>query len=341
VLAILLLGAGVFVAFVFELPDIGGSSQTAEEQTAEEQAAEARAAEEQAAEEQAAEARAAEELAAGEELAADVVWLEGSPGSEPGQFVEPVGLIAHPSGDIYVADLGNARVQRLSAGGAFVSLWPANSEVSPSLAEPSDVAVGSAGEVYALDAAGVIYRLEPDGSLAVVVPLAAFQPYSPRGLAVDELRGRFYVSDTGTGRVLVVGMDGSLIDAWGGAQGDGLSFLEHRGIGLDSDGNVFVAETSNGRVRKLSPDGEVVAEWKVNGAVSDLAVGPDDRVYITAADRARLWVYDGQGELLGHAISPLEAASVPPGRSVAVVDAGEVVIGAGGSIVRLSLRFEP
>ena len=275
------------------------------------------------------------------ELPAEIVWVAAGGGAEPGHFVEPIGLVAHPSGDIYVADLENARVQRLSAEGAFLSLWPATDGASPSLGQPSDVAVGGGGEVYALDAAGFIYRLEPDGTLAVAVPLTSLQPYAPRGLAVDDVRGRFYVADTGQGRVLVLGKDGSLIDTWGPGGDDDLGFEEPWGLSLDSEGNVFVAERANSRIRKMSPDGAIVAEWTIKGAVSDLAVGPDDGVYIGAADRARLLVYDGQGKVLGQVTSPLQAASQPPGRGLAVVASGDVVMGTEGPIVRVSVELPP
>jgi DNA-binding beta-propeller fold protein YncE len=274
------------------------------------------------------------------EIPSSIVWVTGGRGPEPGYFDAPIGLVAHPSGDIYVADLGNARVQRLGSDGAFLSLWPAPGSIGPSLTQPSDVAVGSAGEVYVLDAGGAIYRLEPDGGLTATIPLAPLPAYSPRGFAVDHARGRLYVANTGHGRVLVLGIDGSLIDTWGGAPDDDLGFEEPWGLGLDSEGNLFVAETANSRIRKMSPEGAVLTEWKAKGPLFDLAVGPDDRVYVTAADRARLWVYDNQGKALGQVTALFEERPLGAARGVAVLGPGEVVMGTEASIVRVSLRFD-
>jgi DNA-binding beta-propeller fold protein YncE len=275
------------------------------------------------------------------EAKAIITWVKGGRGPQPGSLVGPSGLAADSSGDIYVADLGNARVQRFSAGGAFLSLWPATAEGQPHLVEPSDVAVGDAGEVYVLDAAaGVIYRLRQGGNLTAVVPLAPFQPFSPRGLALDRVRGLFYVADTGRGRVLLIRRDGTLFNTWGGGGNGGLSFEQPRGLGLDRQGNLFVAETGNSRVRKISPDGVVLAQWKVKGSVSDLAVGPDDRVYVTAADRNRLWIYDSEGKPLGQVDAPLEKLSLGSALSVTVIGPGDVVIGAESSILRLSVQLK-
>jgi hypothetical protein len=88
-------------------------------------------------------------------------------GSDAGKSVVPLGRAVDSPGDTYVADLGNARVQRLSSAGAFLSLWPATAEGQSRLAAPSDVAVGDAGEVYVRDAAGTIYRLNRDGNLGL------------------------------------------------------------------------------------------------------------------------------------------------------------------------------
>ena len=273
------------------------------------------------------------------ELRATVDWVSGQRGTAPGQFDAPIGLAVHPSGEIYVADLGNARVQRLAADGTFLSLWPATGGGGTSLSQASDVAVGAAGEVYALDAGGNIYVLDPGGLLRPVVSLAGLQAYSPRGIVVDAARGRFYVADTGHGLILVLGMDGSLIDTWRGGSDETSHFEEPWGLGVDGEGNVFVAEVASSRIRKLSPQGEILAEWRTKGPLADLAVGPDDRVYVTWADRAGLWVYDGRGKIVGQVLEPLAARAPGATRGVAVVAPGEVVMGTESSIVRLSVEF--
>lgn len=272
------------------------------------------------------------------ELAATVTWVEGMYGSEPGSFDAPIGVAVHPSGDIYVADLGNKRIQRFNPEGTFRGLWPAAD--GPQLGQPSDVAVDRAGDVYVLDAFGAILRLNPDGSLTEVVALAPLQAFSPRGLIVDPVRDVFYVADTGRGRILVITKDGSLLDTWGGGGESALRLQEPRGLGLDSQGNLFVAEVGSSRVRKFSPDGALLAQWRVKGRLADLAVGSDDRVYVTAGDRARLWVYDAEGGLIGQVDRALQGRSLPPTQGLAVVGPGDVIVGAGTVIVRLSVQFE-
>src|SRR5262249_28677636 len=48
----------------------------------------------------------------------------GSQGSGAGQFQTPIGVAVAPtSGAVYVADSGNARVQKFDANGNFVAAW--------------------------------------------------------------------------------------------------------------------------------------------------------------------------------------------------------------------------
>jgi DNA-binding beta-propeller fold protein YncE len=156
-------------------------------------------------------------------------------------------------------------------------------------------------------------------------------------LTIDESRHRFYIADAGRGRVLVLGTDGSFIDAWGGT-GTALSFFEPCGIALDSHGDVFVAEPANSRIRKLGPDGKLLAEWKAKGVLFDIAVGPDDRVYVSSADRGRVWIYDNDGTVLGQAYDSLSAARVPQARALAVP--GDIVLATESSLVRFSVHLD-
>lgn len=49
-----------------------------------------------------------------------LVQTLGGPGSEPGQFKEPVGIAVDSENHLFVADAGNGRIQKLDANGAFI-----------------------------------------------------------------------------------------------------------------------------------------------------------------------------------------------------------------------------
>lgn len=274
------------------------------------------------------------------EWPAHLAWTMNRRDQDSAHPMTPVGVAAHPSGDIYLADIANAQVRCVSSTGDALNFWPRADAMSPGLVQPSDVTVTTSGVVYVLDSSGVIVRLEEDGSIDPVVDLTSLSAYSPRGLAVDESRRRFYVTDTGKGRVLVVGLDGSLLDAWGGA-GKPFSFDLGWGIAIDSHGDVFVAEQGNSRIRKLSPEGAILKEWWTKGDLYDLAVGPDDRIYVSASDRARLWIYNNDGKAVGQIAKPLLEARIPRARGLAVAASGDVALATEATLVKLVVDSYP
>jgi DNA-binding beta-propeller fold protein YncE len=70
----------------------------------------------------------------------------GGFGSRPGELSRPLGVAFAPDGSFYVADTGNARLQRFSAVGNFAGAF------SDSIGEPRGIAVGPTGELFVVDA---------------------------------------------------------------------------------------------------------------------------------------------------------------------------------------------
>ena len=271
------------------------------------------------------------------EMPATIEWISAGRGPELGNFEAPMAVAVDPSGNIYVADLGNHRVDRFDSAGTFLSAWHTDQGAATPLVEPAGIAAVPSGEVYVLDNAGRIVRLEPTGAVAPYIDLVPLGTYSPRGLAFDSARQRFYVTDTGRSRILVLGVDGKLIETWGGVNTK-LSFDIGWGLAIDSRGNVFVTERGNSRVRKLSPAGKLLAEWNVRDGIYDVAVGADDRVYVSSSDRAQLWVFDNDGHLLGQIRAPMAARAQPQGRALAAVPPHDMVFTTEASLIRLDVK---
>lgn len=119
----------------------------------------------------------------------------GGNGIGTGQFIEPVGIAADPSGNIYVADTGNHRVQVFDAEGKFqrqflVSGW------KDFYTEPY-IAIGPSDTVFVTDSvANRVAQYDLAGALK-----RSFKPEKdfkqPTGIVLDSF-GRLTVSDRGT-----------------------------------------------------------------------------------------------------------------------------------------------
>ncbi len=232
----------------------------------------------------------------------------GIAGSGAGQFGNPKGVATDPSGDVYVADEGNQRIDEFSAAGAFIKAygWGVSDGASQfetctstcqsgiggsgagQLDEPEGVATDPSGDVYVADddnnridefsAAGAFIKAYgwgvADGISQFETCTSTCQPgiegggagqlFIPWGVATDS-SGDVYVADLGNERIDEFSAAGAFIEAYGwgvsdgasrfetctttcqaSAGGDGAGALNNPdGIATDPSGNVYVAEFDN------------------------------------------------------------------------------------------------
>ncbi len=213
----------------------------------------------------------------------------GSP-SPARRLKNPLGVAVDAAGNVFVADSGNARIVRISGGGATVvagngtqGLWgDGGPATAAELKNPSGVVVDAAGNLYIADTGNAaIRKVLPNGLIgeAVGTGSAGFggdgaramcaQLKNPAGVALDP-QGRLYIADTGNSRVRGVAANGIILtlagNATAGFGGDGSASSSAQlknpaGVAVDAVGNIYIADTGNARIRKIS----------VNGVISTIA----------------------------------------------------------------------
>ncbi|MGE5391799.1 MAG: 6-bladed beta-propeller [Deltaproteobacteria bacterium] len=75
----------------------------------------------------------------------------GTNGHENLQFSEPRGIARDTSGNIYVVDMYNARVQKLDSSGNFICKWGSSGSGEGQFSYPNGIAVDPSGRVYVVD----------------------------------------------------------------------------------------------------------------------------------------------------------------------------------------------
>ena len=185
-----------------------------------------------------------------------------------GTFNQPWSIAVDKSGNVFVADTWNHRIQKFDNTGKFLTMWGTN------------------------------------GDTRGVAQSAPLQFYGPRSVALDP-QGNVYVSDTGNKRITKFTNNGEPLGQYGGVGSDAGQFLEQVGITIDKQGNVYVADTWNQRIQKFDANFNFVMQWVVDAWDTQtvvnkpyLAVDNEGNIFATDPEGARIIKFTNDGKLL-------------------------------------------
>ncbi len=196
----------------------------------------------------------------------------GSEGTGAGQFNVSYGMASDPfTGHLFVADLGNQRIDEFTAWGEFVKAWgwgvaDGNGELETCTVTclkgiegsgkgqfkgPFSVAIDSSGNVYILDFNNErVQKFDSSGQFVLMF-----------GGGVDKTTGG-NVCTAASGDECQTGTSGS---------GAG-EFSEGTGLAINQVGTILVGGA--GRIQEFEPDGSFKSEFKVPGTVFTIAPDP-------------------------------------------------------------------
>ena len=194
----------------------------------------------------------------------------------------PIGIAFDGAGNLFIADVGNNRIRKVTAGtgkistvaggGNNIGLGDNGPALNAILTNPQGVAVDAVGNFYIADTGNALVRevdaasgfiraiagtgtpaTSNDGGLASLSSLIA-----PVSVILDS-KGNILISDTGDNRIRKIdGVTGfiSTVAGGGSSLADGgpataALLITPKQIALDSGGNLFIADEGNNRIRRV------------------------------------------------------------------------------------------
>jgi len=175
------------------------------------------------------------------------------------RFNWPSGLALDSSGNLFVAELGNHKIRKITASGNVTTLagsaYSGYADGNGGLASfnrPQGVAVDINGNVYVADEYNSIVRkITTSGNVTTLPKGEQFYLYHPRGVAVNS-NGTVYVADS----------DNFLIRVMGNNNNFNIMSLTEKVVAVEmlainASGDIYVADSACNRIYKITKSGNV------------------------------------------------------------------------------------
>jgi RHS repeat-associated protein len=238
----------------------------------------------------------------------------GSEGSGEGQFSQPAGTAIDGSGNLWVSDYNNGRIEKFSPAGKFVASYGTKGSGNGQFVHPTGIAVNqSTGNVYVGDCGNSrIEELNSTGGFVRAFGSAGTEPGKLScmdGVTIDP-SGNVWVADTHNNRVQEFSATGTFIAAYGSYGTGNGQFSEPADLTF-SGGNMYIVDTSNDRVQELSMTGTYIKQFGFRGSDSGELKSPEaivtdaaGNLYVLDNENGRVEEFKPSGTYLATFASP-------------------------------------
>jgi RHS repeat-associated protein len=183
----------------------------------------------------------------------------GIAGAAAGQFSEPQGIAIDSSGNLWITDYANNRVDEYTEKGEFIA------------------ALG-----FGVSSGESKLQICTTTCKAGLVGSSPGEFWGPNFIAISG--GYVYVTDYANDRVEKFNTSKEYVTEFGSKGHGNAEFVTPSGITAGPGGNLYVADYGNNRVQELTPSGGYVAQFGTEGAGEDEMKGPESVAISTSED---------------------------------------------------------
>ena len=220
---------------------------------------------------------------------------------------QPVGIVVEEGGTVLINDSHYGRLVRFSAdGGKILDQWGSTGLEPGQFTFGRDVAVDSAGNIYAGDYGNSndrIQKFSRDGRFLQTWGRRGEGPgefQRPQGMVVERHDGveSLWVADCANHRIQRFTLDGVFVSTLGSV---GFAAGEMRypsSVVVASDSTLLVCEWGNNRVQRFDREGRSLGFWGTAGREVgelatpwDIAAGPDGRFFVVDYNNHRVQIF--------------------------------------------------
>jgi len=226
----------------------------------------------------------------------------------------PTKIALDNSGHIYVTDMINNRIYKLTLEGELLTTWGSKGNGEGQFKWAYGIAVDGSGNVYVADSGNYrIQKFDPNGNFIKkwgtkgYVDKSFYDGYAlkrPIDVAVDK-SGNVFVLDSENNCVVKFDSDGTYRHKWGEKGSREGQFRTPISIAVDGSGNIYVADQENHRIQKFSSNGVFQCKWGTYGFdagefkyFNGIAVDKSGNVFVADSFNHCVQKFDTNGVLL-------------------------------------------
>jgi hypothetical protein len=184
----------------------------------------------------------------------------------------PQGIAVDETGNVYVADTYNHRIQKYNSSGAYLAQWGSRGSGNRQFLYPIGIDVDKSGNVYVVDCNN--HRIQKFGSSGMYITQwgslgsGEGQFNFPWDISVDS-SGNIYIADSRNHRIQKFNSTGTFLTQWGSFGSDDGQFYFPESIAVNATGNIYVADRNNNRIQEFSsglPSPDATTGLALNGS---------------------------------------------------------------------------
>jgi tripartite motif-containing protein 71 len=222
----------------------------------------------------------------------------GASGTGSGQFSHPGDVALDSSGNLWVVDTSNNRVEEFNSSGTYLASVGASGTGNGKFSRPTSIAIDANNDIWVTDSSNKrVEEFNHSGEYLRKFGTAGtgngqFAGSGPEGIAID-YHGNIWVSDTYGGRLEKFNENGEYIRSVG-THGTGAGqLLEPNSLDIGPGGNVWVSDWGNNKVVEFGAGGACIRQFGSEGSGNGEFRHPDG---IAIDSKGDVWVGDRNNE---------------------------------------------
>ncbi|MGI0088302.1 MAG: hypothetical protein ACREBI_10175 [Nitrosotalea sp.] len=202
----------------------------------------------------------------------------------------PEGVAVDGSGNIIVVDRSNMTVKKFSPGGALLSFFGSAGSEPGQLGNAARVAIDGSGDIYVTDA-NTVEKFNSNGSF-----VSYFFANDTKNCCMNAMgiasdgSNNIYVADMFYNRILKFNSTGSILLSFNSTLSRQQA-MSPQDVAVDAVGDIYVADTGNGRIVKFNPTGFPVSSLDISGVPVGMAIDKSGKIYVTDLGNNRVDVF--------------------------------------------------